>query len=174
MNFLKLFLASIAVVSLLGSPAFAAPETKIAYVDIQKALADSQAGGKAKKAYEVEVKEAQKELNKKKSAFQAKGEAFKKQKSSLSREALASKQEELIQMEKDLKRNFQDLEQKLRRRNGQIIAGLIKELRKAVQVVGEKNGYTMIVERGSDAVLYVNSANDITAEVVQAFDEQSN
>ena len=45
------------------SPAvFAAPDLKVGYVDIQKALADSRAGSAAKKEYEVEVKQAQGEL----------------------------------------------------------------------------------------------------------------
>lgn len=167
-------LTALALSAFAYSPAvYAAPELKVGYVDIQKALAESRAGSAAKKEYEVEVKQAQGELDKKKESFQAKRAAFDKQKASLSEEAGAQKQEELLQLEKDLKRNFQDLESKLRRRNAQIIGDLVKELRKAVAVVGEERGYTVILERSSDAVLYVDAQHDITAEVVKAYDAQT-
>lgn len=170
---IKKFAIAILVVLVQAQFVSAAPEFKVGYVDIQKALAESKAGSSARQEYEAEVKQAQSELDKKKEVFQAKRAAFDKQKSTLAEESLAQKQEELIQMERDLKRNFQDLEAKLRRRNGQILGELVKDLRKAVEQVGQQRGYSIILEKSSDAVLYVDKQHDITTEVVKVYDAQT-
>ena len=149
-----------------------AADLKVAYVDLQQALEKSKAGAEARKDYEKEVKASQSTLDKKKEAFAKKRKAFENQRESLSEEALSSKKEELIELEKDLKRSFQDIEAKLRRKNGQIVSELVKEIREVVSEVGKAKGFTVILEKRSDAVLYADGSLDITDAVVEAFDKQ--
>lgn len=158
---------------LVVSPALATPDFKVGFVDLQKALALSKAGKSAKKVYEIEVKDAQKDLDKKKEAFQKRRTAFEKQRETLNEIALGEKREELIGLEKDLKRSFQDSEAMLRRRNTQIVGELLGKIRKIVDTVGKDKGFTVILEKSSDAVLYADSEIDLTTEVVEAFNAKS-
>ncbi len=164
----------ILTVGLIGSTAVAAPDFKVGFVDLQRALAESKAGKAAKKVYETEVNEAQKDLDKKKEAFQKRRADFEKQRETLNEAALGSKREELIGLEKDLKRSFQDSEAMLRRRNTQIVGELLGKIRKVVNTVGQEKGFTVILEKSSDAVLYADSNIDLTEEVVKAFNAKAN
>ncbi|MCB0360950.1 MAG: OmpH family outer membrane protein [Bdellovibrionales bacterium] len=146
------------------------PDVRVAYVDVQKALAESVAGKKAQKDYEKEVLQAQKDIDVKKGDFESKKEQFTKQKDSLSQDARAKREEELLQMERDLKRKFQDSQEMLRRRNAQIVSELVKKIQDVVSEVGKEDGFTLIVERSGQSVLYADADIDITPKVVQRFD----
>lgn len=166
-------LGALAVCAIDAVPAAAAPEDfRLAFVDVQKALSLSKAGKRAQVDYEGEVKIAQKDIDKKKDEFETRRKNFESQKDSLNEKALGEKQEELISLEKELKRSFQDSQAKLRRKNSQIVGDLIAKLRTVVGKVGKEKNFTMILEKSSDAVLYADSAIDITEEVVGEFDDQ--
>ncbi len=160
-------------ICLFGSilPAIAAPtELRIGYVDLQKALSTSKAGGEAQKEYEKEVKQMQAKLDQKKLEFEKEQGEFQKQKESLSGDAKTSREEKLINLEKSLKRTFEDSQETLRRKNGMLVSDLLKKMRKIVDKVGKDEGYTMILEKSSQSVLYADSSIDITDRVVKEFD----
>ena len=170
-SFLFSVLVAVALSLAMASTAYAEP--RIAFVDIQKALAESNAGKRAKTDYEAEVKRAQSEIDKKKQSFQKKREAFEKQAKSLNQNARSEKQEELISMEKDLQRDFKDSEERLRRKNNVIVGELISKLRSVVKTVAEKQDYSLVFEKNSDAVIYASSQIDITPNVITAFNSSS-
>jgi len=158
-----------ASVLLCSSFAFAA-DFKVAYVDMQKALASSSAGKDAQKKYEAEVKKLQAKLDDKKGEFEKLKSAYEKQKESLNDKAKQEKEEDLLSREKELKRTFQDSQEKLRRTNSQLVGELVEKLRKVVEEVGQAGGYTLILERGGQSVLFADSKIDITDSVVEKFD----
>lgn len=150
-----------------------AEEFRIAIVDLQRALGESKAGKSAQKEYEVEVKSAQAKLDKKKGEFEALKKNLEKQRESLNEQALLSKEEELIALEKDIKRSFRDAQEMLRRKNATIVSDLVKEIRKVVEGLGRKEGYSLILEKNAQAVMYSDASFDITDKVVQQFDASS-
>lgn len=153
--------------------ASAAPDLKLGYVDLQRALSESRTGKEAQKDYEKTVQAAQAKLDKKKGEFEKLRDDFAKQRESLNATALQKKEEELIEKERDIKRSYKDSQEKLRRTNAQMVGDLMKELRKAVAAVGKEKGLTLILEKGSPAVLYADGEIDITEDVVSRFNEQT-
>lgn len=151
--------------------AYASPELKFAYVDLEKALASSKAGQAAKKDYSEEVKRASSDLEKKKDELKSLQEQFDKQSKSLSQEARDRKMDDLMSREKDLKRLYQDSKESLQRKESKLLGDLIDRLRVVVQEVGDEKNYTMIFEKSSQAVLYANQSIDITDEVIQRFNK---
>lgn len=152
------------------SAAAAAPDFKVGYVDMQRALASSVAGKDAQKKYEAEVKKLQAKLDDKKGEFEKLKSSYEKQKDSLNDKAKQEKEEELMSREKELKRTFQDSQEKLRRTNSQLVGELVEKLRKVVEDVGQAGGYTLILEKGGQAVLFADAKVDITDSVVEKFD----
>ncbi len=169
-----LSLVSLLFVGLQVSSAHAAPEVRLGFVDLQRALTESRTGKAAQKDYEKAVLAAQSKLDVKKSEFEKLREAFSKQRESLNADALQKKEEELIEKERDIKRSFKDSQEKLRRTNAQMVGELMKEIRVAVAAVGQEKNLTVILEKGSQAVLYADSKIDITDEVVSRFNKQKN
>jgi outer membrane protein len=146
---------------------------RLGYVDLQRALTESRVGKKAQKEYETAVKKAQGDLDIKKSEFEKLRESFTKQRESLNADALQKKEEELMEKERDIKRSFKDSQERLRRTNAQMVGDLMKDLRVAVEAVGKSKSLTVILEKGSQAVLYASDEIDVTDEVVEKFNAQS-
>ena len=157
----------------LSSPAIADTGLKVGYVDLQRALSESEAGKTAEGKFQEEVKKARGGIDSKKKEYDALQEAVKKQKDSLSAKALAEKEEKLMSMEKDLKRTIQDGEDALRRKNAQLVGDLVKKLREIVNQIGKDDGYTMIFEKGTQSpVLFADQSIDITEKVVKKFNSE--
>ncbi len=158
-----------------GPEALAAPaQFRVGYVDLQRALGESRAGKAAQKDYEGEVAKEQGSIDKKKQEFEILRSNFSKQKESLNDGAKQDKEEKLLTMERDLKRAYQDSQEKLRRKNVTIVGDLIKQLREVVQDFGRSEGYTMILEKNGNSVLFADSSIDITSPIVSRFDGATN
>ena len=149
----------------------AAPELRVGYVDIQRALAASEAGKSAQKKYEDEVKRLQTNLDGLKSGFEKAQKDYVKQKESLNDKARSEKEEDLVSKKKDLERTFQDSQESLRRKNAQLVSGLVEKLKKVVDEYGKQQGFTVILEKGAQSVLYADSRIDITDSIVEKFDQ---
>ncbi len=175
----RLTVAALFSVALFGAalastpPAAAESEIKVAFVDLQKALAMSKAGKEAQTSYQGEVKKAQSGIDKKKQVFEKRKESFQKQRDNLNERARVEKEEELLQLKKDIEREFKDSQQKLQRKNAIMVGELIKKIREAVASVGKEKSLTMIFEKSSQSVLYADRSIDITDEVVARFDKMT-
>ena len=168
----SLLCLSLAAATSVVSPeiASAGPEVRVAYVDLQRALSESDSGKTAEGKFQEEVKKARGGIDAKKKEFDSLQESTKKQKDSLAPKALAEKEEKLMALEKELKRMIQDGEDTLRRRNSQLVGELVKKLRAVVDQVGKEDGYTLIFEKGGQSpVLYADQGIDITDKVVKKF-----
>lgn len=154
--------------------ASANPNFKLGYVDLELALEQTEAGQRAQEQYREEVESAKKEIDAKRSELESLQEEFNKQKESLKREIRVSKEEKLIAMEKDLKRSLQDVQDSLRRSNARLVGELLAKMRNIVSQYGEENGFTLIVEKGSQSVLYADKTIDVTDSVVALFDKKVN
>jgi outer membrane protein len=152
----------------LAVPAFAA--TKIAYVDLQKALNLSKAGAQAKseiselvKKYEAEFKDMQDEL------LQKKGD-LEKQAALLSDSAKAEKEREYQKEVKELQRFQKDVKDELQQKDAQHTKRILNELFDVLQKMGKDGGYTMILEKNEGAVIYADENIDLTDELIKAYD----
>ena len=93
---------------------------------------------------------------------------------SLNAKAREEKKEELIALKRDLERKYGDAQESLQRQNNAIVRELIAEMREIVNEVGEREGFTMIVEKGAgQTVLYADKQIDLTELIVREFNKKS-
>ncbi len=151
------------------SPAFAA-EAKIGYVDLQKALNTSEAGKAAKekiaktvKDYEGTVDARQKELRRLK-------EELEKQAMLLSEEARAAKEREYQQKLRDFQRFTKDIQDELQQKDADFTRQILEELLKVIREVGEKEGFTLILEQTESSILFADPKVDLTDRIIKAYD----
>jgi outer membrane protein len=159
----------LAVMFLLVSPALAAQ--KIAYVDLQKALNLSQEGSKAKQDISALVKKYEAEFKDKQQALLQKKDELQKQAALLSDSAKAEKEREYQQEVKDLQRFQNDVKEELQQRDADYTKRILNEMNEVLQQLGEKGGYSMILEKNEGAVLYAVEAVDLTDELIEAYDK---
>jgi outer membrane protein len=160
------------VLSLLLAPGEAlAAEPKIGFVDLRKAVFSSREGkavqeqfSKIEEAKAAELRPRQEELRKLE-------EEYEKQKYVLSPEALQDRRFEIIKMRRDLERDLREAEDDLQIRQVQLLQPIQKKVAKVVEDVGKQNGFTMIVDKSSQGLLFFQESSDITELVVQRLNQ---
>src|SRR5439155_16085114 len=142
-------------------------ELKIGVVDMQRALNDCDAGKKAKDQVKAKFEKSQDQLRKQR-------EDIDRMKEDYDRKALVLKDEERRNLEKDLenrsldfKRRYEDFQRDLKRTDAELTSGIVEELYEIVRDYGAKNGYALVLEASSGALLYNDKASDITEEIVK-------
>ncbi|MBW2414457.1 MAG: OmpH family outer membrane protein [Deltaproteobacteria bacterium] len=172
-GFRRFWLPLLIVAGLL-MPSFAsAQELKIAFVDARRAVASSNQG-KAAKAQLDSVSEAKRnELRPREQELKRLSEEFESQRFVLSKDALQEREIDLLKKRRDLERDFQEAQEEFEIEQRKIMDPLLRDVRSAVQKVGEDKGFTVILERGSPGVLYYEDGLDITDLVIQRLNDKS-
>jgi len=74
-------------------------------------------------------------------------------------------------------RRLADFNREIQQKQRELVAEYMKKVQAAAQVVGERNGYVAVIDKGSEAmikiVLYHQPALDVTDQVVKEFDRQN-
>ncbi len=147
--------------------AWSQERVKIGFIDVQRAISESQAGKRAKEKFQAQIKKAEGDLLKEKSELE-------RLKADLDKKGPLLKDEERRNLEAELQRrytNYQrgmtDQQQDLRQKESEMTADILKQLEKIVNEVGKAEKFTLILERSQ--VLYSDQGIDITNRVIDAY-----
>ncbi|HEV8341050.1 MAG TPA: OmpH family outer membrane protein [Candidatus Binatia bacterium] len=156
---------------LFSASAWAQEKIKMGYIDIQRAIVESQSGKKAKENFQAQVKKAEGELLKEKQELE-------RLKSDLDKKSPLLKEEERRSLEKELDRRYvgyqrtmRDSQEELRQRENEMTAVILRELEKIVAEIGKNEKFTLILERSQ--VLYIDQGIDITNKVIEVYNSRS-
>ena len=162
---------ALALALLLASSAVA-QDIKLGYVDLQRALNESESGKRAKDRFKKEVDRLQVSLQKQKSEL----EGLKEQ---LDKKSLVMKEDERRNLEKDYQKRLRDFERsykdsqgELQQQDNELTAELLRELQKVIEEYGKARSYTMILERSSSSVLYGAENVDLTEDIIAEYNKR--
>lgn len=160
-------LTFIAAALMLSAVAASAEEQKIAVVDMQKAIQTSESGKKAKAELETAFNKKKKELQGEEANLKKMQEDLQKKASALSE--TAKKEQQMKLQERFMK--YQELLQKsqadIQKQEQQMSEPIIKKIREKVAEIAKKKGYSLILEKNENVVLFFNDKDDLTAEVLK-------
>ncbi|HWO43793.1 MAG TPA: OmpH family outer membrane protein, partial [Candidatus Eisenbacteria bacterium] len=147
-------------------------KVKIGYIDLQRAISESQAGKRAKEKFQAQVKKVEADLLKEKQEIE-------RLKAELDKKGPLLKEEERRNLEADLQkryvsyqRSMQDHQQDLRQKEGAMTSDILKELEKIVNEVGKAEKFTLILERSQ--LLYSDQGIDVTNRVIDVYNSRTN
>ena len=147
-------------------------DTKIAVVDLQRALEETKDGQAAKARLKSDFDQKQKELD-------AKQEELKKMKEDFDKKSALMKEDAKIKMQQDMGQRLQQLQETYARLQGDLqkkeadaTRGILAKLATVVQKIAEREGFAMVLERSS-SVVYGKPALDITNEVIRNYNSQA-
>lgn len=167
---MRYFLVALCLVLTAGT-AWSQDRVKIGFIDVQRAISESQAGKRAKEKFQAQIKKAEGDLLKEKSELE-------RLKADLDKKGPLLKDEERRNLEVELQRrytNYQrgmtDQQQDLRQKESEMTADILKELEKIVNEVGKAEKFTLILERSQ--VLYSDQGIDITNRVIDAYNARN-
>ncbi len=153
------------------SKATAAEGLKIGIVDLFRALNESDAGKKAKTDLEALIKSKQIAIDEKGKKLEALKGDLEKQTAIISAEARKAKEEELERLVRDFQRIVADSQAEVKKKEGELTGGILKDLRDAINKIAQEEGYSLILERAEGLVLYAVKPLDITDKVIKRHDE---
>jgi outer membrane protein len=163
-------LAAAAAVLLHALPARAA-ETKIGYVDLQRALNEIDEGKAAKARLKTEFEQKQKVLDEKQNEFNRMRGEFEKQAGGglLADGARKERQEELDRRFVDLQSTFSQLQKELSDRERDVTRGIFDKMGVIIRESAEAEGFTMVLEKNDAGILYATGALDLTNELIRKY-----
>ena len=147
-----------------------AADFKIAYVDIQRAVNECNAGKDAKKAITKEVEKFQRQIADKQKELQTMKESLEKQAPMLNPDARATREKEYQNKLREFQRWGEDTQNELNQKRMEMERNISIGLQKVIQKVGADEGYTFILEKNENVVLYISKTIDITDRVIKAHD----
>jgi len=160
----------IATLALSVSFASAQERMKIGYIDVQRVIAESQSGKRAKERFQVQVKKAEADVQKERQDLE-------RLKSDLDKKGPLLKEEERRSMEGDLQkrsvilqRTMNDYQQDLRQKESEIMSEILKEVEQIVNEVGKAEKFTLIFERSQ--IIYSDQGIDITSKVIETYNSR--
>ncbi len=160
----------IATLALSVSFASAQERMKIGYIDVQRVIAESQSGKRAKERFQVQVKKAEADVQKERQDLE-------RLKSDLDKKGPLLKEEERRSMEGDLQkrsvilqRTMNDYQQDLRQKESEIMSDILKEVEQIVNEVGKAEKFTLIFERSQ--IIYSDQGIDITSKVIETYNSR--
>ena len=149
-----------------------AADSKIAYVDMQRVINECNAGKDAKKAITKDAEKFQHLIADKQKELQTMKESLDKQVLMLTPDARANKEREYQNKLREFQRWGEDSQNELNQKRMEMERAISTALVKVIQKIGADEGYTLILERNENIVLFASKTIDITDRAIKAFDAQ--
>jgi outer membrane protein len=166
---------AIACAAFFAASVCSAADLKIAYVDIQKAVAESSAGKGAGEKFKGDVKKAEDSLMKEKTSVEKLGETLEKQNAMLSEDARREKEKDFLRRKRDYERMLKDQQTELQIKEAELKNEILGSLIPIIQKYGKENGYSLVFGKSDVLLLYASDSLDITDKIIAIYDaEQKN
>ena len=145
-------------------------DIKVGWVDTERAVNECNAGKEGKKALLQEVEKVQRLIAEKQKELQEMKGSLEKQGLMLTPEARAAREKELQTKLRDFQRWGEDVQNELKQKQIEMERNISSGLVKVVQEIGAKEGYTVILRRNENIVLFTSKSIDLTDLVIKAYD----
>ncbi len=158
----------VAAIALVAAGAHAA-DFKAAYVDIQRALQETDEGRAAKTRLQAMVESRQKPLEKEKNALQAEMEAFQKQVGMMDEKAKQAKGEELQKKAFEFTQKGEKVRQELAEMERKELGGIMPKLEQLIGQIAQREGLTMVFDKSSSGLAWAPASLDLTNELIRMY-----
>lgn len=160
----------IGVVTLLAFAAAstARAEVKLAYVDIQRALNDCRNGKAAKSEFRGRLERVQSQLEGEQNEVQRLKDELEKKGPLMQPDQRQALEQQYTRKLRDFQDDYKNTRDTLQQKDNEITGAIVRDLATIVRQIGERNGYTMVMEKGN--LLWATPATDITDDVIRGYD----
>jgi len=143
-------------------------EVKLAYVDIQRALNDCRNGKAAKSEFRGRLERVQSQLEGEQSEVQRLKDELEKKGPLMQPDQRQSLEQQYTRKLRDFQDDYKNTRDTLQEKDNEITGAIVRDLATIVRRIGERSGYTMVMEKGN--LLWATPATDITDEVIRGYD----
>ena len=145
---------------------------KIGTVDMQRAIQTVETGRKAKASLEKEFNAKKKDLQEEESKIKKMGEEFRKQSLVMSDEARTKKQGEIQERILKLQEQTARSQGEIQKKEQELTEPIVTKLRQIISDLAKQKGYTVVLEKNENMILFSLEKDDLTEEVISLFNKQ--
>lgn len=161
----------IALVMPLSAKAQSTAPVKVAYIDLQKVMMESEKGKEAKKSLTEEAEKLKKTLTQRQDELQKLKDTIERQGATMTSEARADKEKQYQTKLKDYQRIASDYQTELQQKDMEFTTKILKELEDIIRVMGDNDKFTLILEKSQAGILFATPSIDITDKVITRYNE---
>jgi outer membrane protein len=142
-------------------------EVKLAYVDVQRALNQCDAGKRAKTDFQGRVQTAESKLQRQQNDVQSLKNELEKKGMLMNPDQRQNLEDQYQRKLTDFQRQYKDTRDELQRKDAEVTGKIVHDLAQVIRTLGERDGYTMVMEKGS--ILWGAPGIDITDQVIRTY-----
>jgi len=166
-------IVALVFLSVVGSARIAFAEgLKVAVIDVNKILNDSDAGKAAKKKMEDRYEEFKKKIDAKQEEARKLKDEIDKQKILLGKEKLKEKEEALAAKVAELRQMTQEAEKEMQSRQGELTREVLKVVEVQLDKVVAAEKLDLVFDKAQGGVIHFNPSMDITARVQEMVNKE--
>jgi outer membrane protein len=144
-------------------------QVRIAVVDLQRALQETEDGRRAKARLKRLFKQRQEDLDKRQTELKQLSEELEQQSKVLSSDARQERVEDLQKKALELQQLYVQYQRELAEKEAELTSQIIGRMEQILRRIGQTEGYTLIVERSEGGVVWMPSNLDLTDVVIQRY-----
>lgn len=152
-----------------------AQEVKIGYIDSGRILQEYKGIAELQSQYEKEVREWQRKAEEMRREIEQMQRELEAQSIMLSEEARLRRIKEIEEKQREYEQFLQEIwgpEGLAKKRNEEIMRPLIEKIQNILQTIGENEGFTVILDIASGAVVYAKEGLDLTDRVLEELNRE--
>ena len=142
-------------------------EMKVAVVDVQRAVMQTEDGLRAQATLKKVFDSKQQELNKKQTELQKQREDLEKQQKVLSKEAFQKRAEDWQKAMVELQSVFVEYNKELEKKQKEFTDPIVEKVMAIVKRIASSEGFDIVVDK--QAVAYMRADLDLTDRAIQAY-----
>ena len=162
--------AAVAAATMFGATAFA-EGLKVAVIDVNRVLNESEAGKDAKKKMEARYEELKKKIDAKNDEAKKLKDELDKQKILLGKEKLKEREDALKTKVDELRQLTQESEKEMQGRQGEMTREILKVIETRLDKFIADEKIDLVLEK-SAGVIHANPSLDITAKVLELVNKE--
>ena len=147
--------------------------TKIAIINIQKAIIETRDGQKAAAELQTKFNPRKSALEKRQTDITAMQEQLRKGAATMSEEAKARMEKDIETNTKSLQRDAQDLNDDVDQENGKLMNEIGSKIMQVIEQYATQNGFAVVldVSNQQSPVLWASASTDITSDITRLYDQ---
>lgn len=149
--------------------AASAEEVKLGYVDLQRALNETEEGRKAKSALKKVFDQKQKELDEQQEDFKKAKEDLDKKRTLLPAETVRQKEQELATKFEKVQQSYMRHQQDLAKKEGEATQKIFERMHRIILKIASAENFSMVFDKTQAGVVFAKPHLDLTNEVIRRY-----
>lgn len=152
-----------------SSVAFAQEVPKLGYVDMQRAIDETEDGRKARASLKKIFDQKQKELDEQQEDLRKSKEDLDKKRSLLGADVVRQKEQELAGKLEKVQQSYMRHQQELQGKQNEAMSKIVDRMQRIIGKIAAGENFTMIFEKNGAGLVYGKPSLDLTNELIRRY-----